>query len=299
MTTAIVPAIASVGPNLPLPVLQATGRYGGPLRIDLDRDVVEAGGWLESKFAPWAPLVLQAWADGAYDSLERVVFSRADDTAQRLYYYVCELQRRGRIGGPQAVICDIAMIPRASSRERTAQKVRELADMLGVDDDALERAIAASNDERACGSERAADGAACLLAGSPTPDRRLHDAVEAAGFVAFGRTLAEYWSGRGPIESGTGDPATAIAVSLHEAAAGPRSFVDRSELLRKSLATVRARAAILWRIEEDEAQVWHLPAERRVLQESGVPHLVMTRRDWFARDGAIEEIADFLKGLPE
>ena len=123
--------------------------------------------------------------------------------------------------------------------------------------------------------------------------------MAAAGFVAFGRTLAEYWSGRGPIESCTGDPATAIAVSLHEAAAGPRSFVDRSELLRKSLATVRARAAILWRIEEDEAQVWHLPAERRVLQESGVPHLVMTRRDWFARDGAIEEIADFLKGLPE
>ncbi len=300
MTNANAPAIASVGPNLPLPLLEATGRYAGSLPIDLDRDATGAGRWLESKFAPWAPLVLQAWADGAYDHLERVVFSRADDTAQRLYYYVCELQRRGRIGGPEALIFDIATIPRPSSRERTAQKVRELAAMLAVDDEALERAIVASNDELVFGRDGEGDGPACLLAGSPAPDRRLHDAVEAEGFVAFGRTLAEYWSAPGPIvECGTGDPAGAIGASLHQGVIGPRSFADRSELLRESLAHVRARAAILWRIEEDEAQVWHLPAERRVLEESGVPHLVLTRRDWFARDGAIGEIANFLKGLPK
>ena len=300
MTNATIPTIASVGPNLPLPLLEATGRYGGPLSIDLDRPVTDAGQWLESKFAPWAPLALQAWADGVYDHLERVVFSRADDTAQRLYYYVCELQRRGRIGGPQALLFDIATIPRPSSRERTAQKVRELAAMLAIDDEALERAIVVSNDRLLSGRDGERDGPACLLAGSPTPDRRLHDAIEAQGFAAFGKTLAEYWSTPGTIiECGTGDPAGAIGASLHEGAIGPRSFADRSDLLRDSLTRVRARAAILWRIEEDEAQVWHLPAERRVLQESGVPHLVMTRRDWFARDGAVGEIANFLKGLPK
>ncbi|MXO66751.1 hypothetical protein [Altericroceibacterium endophyticum] len=286
--------IASAGPNLPLDVLRATGAYAGPLPIDLDKNVTTADAWMESKFAPWAPLALQAWADGDYDHLDCVIFSRADDTAQRFYYYICELQRRGLVGGPKALIFDIAMIPRASSLERTTQKVRELAELLGVDDVALENAITSSKQSAPATSP---DHPVCLIAGSPMPDHRLHIAVQAAGFAPIGQTLAEYWCEGGPvIEGGTGDPAAAIACHLHEGATGPRSFGDRSALLRERLARTQARAAILWRIEEDEAQVWHLPAERRVLEESGLPHLVMTRRDWFARDGAIEEISQFLTG---
>ena len=287
--------IASVGPNLPLDLLRATGAYAGPLPIDLGKQVTSASEWLESKFSPWAPLALQSWADGEYDHLERVVFSRADDTAQRLYYYICELQRRGLIAGPEAVMFDIAMIPRDASLERTTQKVRELAQLLGVTDDALEAAIASAEDAPVA---PASDRPACLIAGSPPPDRRLHDAVEAAGFQAIGQTLSEYWCDRGPaIEAGTGDPAAAIARRLHQGATGPRSFADRSAMLRDRLAQTSAKAAILWRIDEDEAQVWHLPEERRVLDESNVPHLVLTRRDWFAKDGAIEEITEFLTGV--
>jgi hypothetical protein len=36
---------------------------------------------------------------------------------------------------------------------------------------------------------------------------------------------------------------------------------------------------------------------RRALGAEAVPHLIMTRRDWRATDGATAEIAAFLEGL--
>ena len=285
--------IASVGPGLPLELLRASGRYAGALPIDLDRQVTSAGEWLESKFAPWAPLLLQGWADGDYDHLSQVLFTRADDTAQRLYYYVCELQRRGLVGGPEALMFDVAMIPRPSSLARTEQKLRDLGDLLGVDAAALEAAL-----EEARPDDAVADGPVCLLHGSPPPDRRLHAMIEAAGFTPVGPTLADHWNHRTVLaRKGSGDPFAALAASLCEDTSGPRSFADRGAALARRLEAAGARAAVLWRIEEDEAEVWHLPAERRALEASGLPHLVLTRRDWFARDGVAGEIAAFLGGV--
>jgi hypothetical protein len=54
---------------------------------------------------------------------------------------------------------------------------------------------------------------------------------------------------------------------------------------------------VLWQIEEDDALAWHLPAQRAALARAGVPALVLTRRDWLARDGASEEIGAFLQGI--
>jgi len=79
-------AIAHVGPNLPQDLLRATGRHAGPLGFDPDRSTPVADRWMESKFAPWARAILEGWAAGDYDGLGQVLFSRADDSAQRLYY---------------------------------------------------------------------------------------------------------------------------------------------------------------------------------------------------------------------
>ena len=285
--------IASVGPCLPLAVLRATGCYAGPLPIDLGKQVGRADAWLESKFAPWARLALQGWADGDYDHLDRVIFSRADDTAQRLYYYVCELQRRGFIAGPQAVIFDIALVDRPSSLARTGSKVRELAALLAVDEAAIAAALPGPDPLPAAAS----DGPLCIIAGSPLPDHRLHEAAAAAGFRAEGQTLTDFWTFEPAIEPGQADPLEAIARSLHLGATGPRSFAERGAALARSLAHSGARAAVLWRIEEDEAQTWHLPAELRALADSGMPHLVLTRRDWLAGDGAADEITAFLREI--
>ena len=287
--------IGIAGPDVPHEVLLAAGCHAGPLVFDPARETPRARQWLESKFAPWAPAVLESWLEGAYDHLDAVLFSRADDTSQRLYYYTCELQRRGQLGGPEPLIIDIARIPRAISRDRTIQQVRALALRLGVGDGALETAICETNIRRAH-PPVLAEGRRCLLAGSAPPDLRLHEAVLRAGWVPSGSTLTQLWGDLGePIEEGTADPAAAIGAQLHARRGGPRSFADPGALLAETAAG--CAAVVLWRIEEDEAQCWHLPAERRALAEMGVPHLVLTRRDWLAADGASAEITAFLQGL--
>jgi len=290
-------AIAHVGPNLPLDLLRATGRHSGPLAFDPARPTPSADRWMETKFAPWARVILEAWSAGEYDDLEQVIFSRADDSAQRLYYYVCELQRRGQVGGPEPLIFDIAKIPRASSLARTEYCLRHLARRWDVGNRALAEAIDACNAGRSR-PEPPAPGRRCLLAGSPPPDLRLHEAAQQAGFTAIGPTLVESWTQLGAaVDVTAGDPLSALARQLHSDPAGPRSFADPGAALLEAIAETGAEAVVLWQIEEDEAQAWHLPAQRAALARQGLPSLIMTRRDWLARDGAQDEIAAFLTGL--
>jgi hypothetical protein len=289
--------IAIAGPNLPHELLDAADCHGGPLPFDPDRLVSKAAAWLESKFFPWAPAVLESWAEGAYDAFDAVLFSRADDTSQRLYYYVCELQRRGLLAGPEPLILDITKIQRASSLQHLTVKLRQLADRLGVGNQALEEAIRRGNLARR-EMPTHAKGPACLLAGSPPPDTRLHRVISEAGFQPVGQTLEQLWMDPGEeIAEGTGDPIAAIATQLHGQPEGSRSFVSSSRLLQQHIEQCRARAVIIWRIEEDEAMTWHQPAEVRMLEASSVPHLVLSRMDWLARDDAARRIAEFLQGV--
>lgn len=289
-------AIAHVGPNLPQDLLRATGRHAGALAFDPDASTPRADEWLESKFAPWARSILEVWADGRYDDLAQVLFSRADDSAQRLYYYLCELQRRGLVAGPEPLILDIAKIPRETSVGRTIEALRGVADRLGVTREQLAVSIAACDRERIA-VPRSVAGRVCLLAGTPPPDRRLHEAAEAAGFSPVGATLAETWDELGePVGNGS-DPFAALGRQLHARPSGPRSFADAGKALEQAVAQANARAVVLWQTEEDEAQAWHLPAQRSALARAGVPSLVLTRRDWLARDGAREEIQAFLQAI--
>lgn len=287
--------IAIAGPNLPIDLLRATTRFEGAVRFDPDRETPRAGKWLESKFAPWAPPVLESWAEGLYDGLEYVLFSRADDTSQRLYYYVCELQRRGELGGPEPLILDVCKIPRKASLDRTIAKLKDLAERLEVDATALQQAMTEA--DRARGErQKRATAPVCLLAGTPPPDLRLHDVIESCGFAAAGRTMEETWLDPGEaVDQPDPDPFAALGRQLHDSAHGPRSFADARKALTESIAASAAQSVVLWRIEEDEAQCWQLPSEREALAAAGVPSLVLTRRDWRARDGAPEEIADFLR----
>jgi len=289
--------IASLGCDLPLALLAATGRYAGPIRFDADRPTPWAEQWLESKFAPWTFQILEDWRAGALDHLDAIIFSRGDDSCQRLYYYACELRRTGEVEGPEPIIFDVAHIPRDSSIAATVAAVRTLADRLGVTEGGLAAALAAPISDRR--RDDPAGRRFCLIAGTLPPDRRLHRAIEAAGWAADGETLPENWRAEPAVaEPGTGGAFERLGRAIHQANSGPRSFHDRVAALVARTRATGAEAAILWFCEHDEAEAWHSPAMRRALAAEAMPCLTLTRRDWRAADGALDEIAAFLRELP-
>jgi hypothetical protein len=291
------PQIASVG-EVPQDVMVATGRYAGLLPWNIDREFPQAQQWLENKFPPWAFSILEDWAAGAFDDYEAVVFSRGDDSAHRLYYYICELQRRGLIKGPTPVVFDVAHIGRATSEAHCIAAVHQLAAQLGVTEKALEKAIGDTNQRRASMQNMLRTSPVCLLDGSAPSDHRLHRVVQNAGWSCAGETLAEQWARLGgPVAAGVGDPIAAVGKQVYAEQTGPRAFVNRSEWIVREVQRVGAKAVVLWFIEEDEAQIWHLPAQRKALEAAGVPTLVLTRCNMRANDGADAKIGAFLKGL--
>ncbi|MEY2926818.1 MAG: hypothetical protein RL367_1295 [Pseudomonadota bacterium] len=291
--------IATLGGDIPADLLAATGRYAGPIGWNVDRPTPTADQWIESSFAPWVRSVLEDWAAGAFDHLETVIFSRGDDNAQRLYYYVCELRARGLIGGPEPLIFDVARIRRPTSLARTIRGVRHLAEQLGLDDAALERGIGAVNAQRSVTTAIPA-GRICLLSGTAPPDDRLHAMITALGWTAIGETQQQLWSNPGPmVAEKTGDAATAIGQQVHAQGASARAFTDRAAVLVARAMAVAAKAVILWFTEEEEGLVWHAPAQTRALAEAGIPVVLLTRCDWAARDGVDARIAEFLNGLPQ
>src|SRR5690606_9904553 len=108
-------ALAYVGTGVPPDRGLAAARPFCHLPWRSGRATPWADQWLEAAFPDWARSLREDWAAGAFDCFEAVIFSRGDDAAQRLYYYVCELQRRGRLAGPRALILDLALVPRESS----------------------------------------------------------------------------------------------------------------------------------------------------------------------------------------
>ena len=290
--------IASLGPCLPRDLLEATGRYAGALPWRLAGATPQADRWLESKFPLWSRSVVEDWAAGRFDDLEAVVFSRGDDAVQRLYYYICELQRRGLLNGPHATMFDVAQIPRPTSEAHTISAVRRLASEFGLDDAALETGIVDTNARRRVVAPIPTEAPACLLGGTPPPHGLLHQAIVAAGFAPVGGTLAEAWSALGQmVDEGSQDPAAAIGRQVHAQRNDRRGFVDVAGATVELAREVAARAAVLWYGEEDEVRVWELPRMRDALTAAGVPLLVMTRRDEAAQDGAPEEVRTFLQGL--
>lgn len=288
--------IASVGPALPHDLFAASGRYAGPLGWSLDRPMPFAARWMETKFAPWAASILEDWAAGAFDAYEAVVFARADDSAQRLYYYLCELRRQGVLAGPEPLVFDSAQGPRMTSLDRTTAMVRKLAAKLDVDDLALEGAINTTNGTRAGRAALPHNGRTCLIAGTTLPDLQLHHAIEAQGWHASGAVLTDVWADPGPVvDAGTGDPCAAIGRQIWASPLGSRASHDRGAALAASIAATAASAVVLWYSEDEEAAVWDLPAQRRMLAEAGTPTLVLTRRPWGRDADAVTAVGDFIR----
>ncbi|MEO6185759.1 MAG: 2-hydroxyacyl-CoA dehydratase family protein [Steroidobacteraceae bacterium] len=323
-------AIGFVGPDVPVEVLLASRRPFGHLPWRTDGHTPWADEWLESGFPGWARSILEQWHDGAFDGLHTVVFSRSDDAAQRLFYYVRELQQRGSLRGPQPLVFDMSLVPRASSLANAADAVLTLCKALDVAPSALPAAIRRANELRRAlqglQQRRAGQGAfyerlaraalwndpsgwigsvaepasspaahRVLLAGSMPPDDRLHAAVEAAGASVVAEAHA-FALDRLRAAGAAGDvPALIIARQLTASSVGPRAFFDRAGWLVAHARDTQAEAVILWLTREDEALAWQVPAQRKALAAAGIPALILPASHWLANDRAPEHIMNFCR----
>lgn len=323
--------VAYVGPDVPIEVLLATGRPFGHLPWRPDESTPWADQWLESSFPYWARSILEQWHGGAFDALATVVFSRADDASQRLYYYIAELKRRGKLAGPSLAIFDIAYIAGESSLAHTEAAVSDLMRAFDVHADMLIEGTERANRLRRtfagleCGRRsegaryerlgRAAlwsdptqwldevelpvpggSAARILLAGSMPPDDRIHRAVDAAGasVIAEAHALASIRRAA-ELELDREPIARALARNLRSSSIAPRAFYNRAAWIVERARAVRASAVVVWLTREDEALAWTAPAEQRALEAAGLPTLLLPAARWQADDGALERIDEFCR----
>jgi benzoyl-CoA reductase/2-hydroxyglutaryl-CoA dehydratase subunit BcrC/BadD/HgdB len=143
-------AIGYLGWNVPVELILAAGAI--PVQLSAPPDSIDtalADRFLENSFSAQSRVVAQRWLAGDLDCLEAVIFSRSDDNAQRLYYYLCELQRMGECKGPRPLLYDLARIQRGTSVAHTIESTRALAAAIGADESRLSAAIQrVSNRER-------------------------------------------------------------------------------------------------------------------------------------------------------
>jgi len=320
--------VGYVGSDFPLDIALIEERVFCHLPWQSILPTPKADAWLESTFPGWARSMLQDWADGRFDMFECVVFTRGDDAAQRLYYYVCELQRQGLLRGPRALILDVAAIPRASSQRHCEHALRTLLTELRLDSRCLISGVARANLQRRLfiwleqecklpGHFRENIARAALfhdpmpllvdlqlpvamnlprlyLAGSAPPDDSLHRVAEANGWNIVGELHARSLLRHGEPMELDKDPLPQLANRLNQQLHGPRCFTDRTGVLQAELERNGAQAVVFWLTREDEALAWELASQLQLCARMGIATLSLTGSSWDYSDGALKVLAGFL-----
>ncbi len=323
-------ALGYVGLDIPPDLLLAGKAVSCHLPLRVPRDAARMAHWLESSFPLWAHGMLESWWDGEFACFDNVIFSRGDDASHRLYYYICELQRQGQIGGPRPLVFDIARIARESSRRYTANAVRSLAHGLGIDDAGLRQGIHKANAwrrlfrdlrahrhgpgsfyERLVRASLYTDPTALLqgwqpkaaemprggvvLAGSSPPDDRIHRVIEQGGWSVVEELYDRGLTRLGPeVDAAAEDLPQAITTGWLRHHFTPRDVSGPGDAVVEAVQRSHAAAAIVWCTREDEALAWSVAAHRKALVSAGIPALVLVARSWTFDDGAAQEIAAFL-----
>jgi hypothetical protein len=330
--------VGYVGNDIPVALIFAAGAF--PVRVyGWPRGATpRADRFVESSFTPELRLIAEKWLDGSLDHLDAVIFSRGDDSGQRAYYYLCELQRRGLCRGPRPLLFDVATLARTASIEHTLDSVRLLAEALGTATDKLGQA-----------AQRMARRAALLTAvrarralPAPIPASAAWAVEFAAGCDwrdDFDSQACRWLDEAAPLGSPkrvmlAGDPVPDNQLHLAVEACGASLVLERTmsaevgeirgndalgsiahEYQRREspvlsmrnngwwladcALSVKADAVILWASEQNEALPWEVVRQMQTLRAAKIPALLLARQPWEVSATVLAEVARFLNAIGE
>jgi hypothetical protein len=327
--------IGYIGNDVPVALIVAADALPVRLRGIAGRATPRAAEFLESAHLPEMRDVVEQWLAGTLDFLDAVVFPRSDDSAQRVYYYLCELQRRRLCRGPRPLLYDVAGIARPTSGEYTLESTRRLARELGSQKSLLENAIqrvarreSLLGELRSRSAQRAplpgslawrvarasagdwredCDAAiAHWLADAPTlsaPKRVLLagdpppvDALHRAVEAGGGNVVLELTESESAPAPAQPDALTRIAAQFHARRGPVLAMREDADWLADRARAARVDGAILWLIEEDEALPWEIARQARRLR-ADLPVLLLPRQSWAMDAGAMQQVREFVDGL--
>jgi hypothetical protein len=327
--------VGYVGNDIPVAVILAADALPVRVRGNPDAPTSRADLYVETSFSPELRVIADQWIGGALDHLDAIVFARGDDSGQRLYYYLSELQRRGLCAGPAPLLFDCANLPRDSSVEHTRDATRLLLTQLDARADRLDRArqrvkqrddlVRAARARRllpaplpgtlAWAFEYAAacdwrpafdDSARAWLEQStllPIPRRALltgdalpDDQVHAA-IEACGASVVLELTESQLIETASHrDPLAAVAAEYQSRETPVLSMRRNPRWLVDNARDARADLVIAWLSEQDEAMPWEIARQMQALSAAGIPALLLSRQPWATNASVITQIIHFARG---
>jgi hypothetical protein len=328
--------IGYIGDQTPVPLIFAANAT--PVRLHSGPAIATARAdeFLESAHMPELRAICQRWLDGDLDFLRAVVFPRTDDSAQRLYYYLCELKRRGLCGGPMPLLHDVANISRETSVAHTRESTRRLALELGVDEARVASAAARVlrrqslvaqvqakrlladplpgssawrvNRASACDWSDEFDGATHRwldrAPSLPNPRRVLlvgdalpEDSLHRAIERAGGSVVLELTESDADAASGAAVTLESLSDELHSRRSPVLAMRDDADWVLQRARHARADAVVFWLIEEDEALPWEIARQQRSLQAASIPALLLSRQRWRPDEAALEAVTKFVGGV--
>lgn len=330
-------AIGYLGWDVPVELIIAAGALPVQLgSLPAPAENILADRYLENSFSARSRTVAQLWLDGRLDGLSDVIFSRSDDSAQRLYYYLCELQRFGECKGPRPLLYDLARIGRATSVAHTLESTRSLAAALGVDEGRLSAAIRRVSDRfelldaltqlRALDSvpsgglayriARAArtdwseelDTALRAWLASPnakTPRKRVllvgsvppDDRLHGALETDGVIVVGEINDACGGLQPCSSIDIEAVAQRCYHQAVAARELLQSPAEIVKTARVLHADGVIVWMLATDTGLAWEAPRIERALRDAKLPALMLTSQPDTLSTNTLAQVAQFRNSL--
>lgn len=326
--------VGYVGNDVPVALILAAGALPVRLRVGAGAGTSGVDRFIESSFAPELRAIADQWLQGALDHLDAVIFARSDDSGQRLYYYLCELQRRGLCAGPRPLLHDVAGLARGASAEHTLESTRLLASQLGAPALALAAAL-----ERVTGREqllRAIQARRQLPAPLPGSaawacqyaagcDWRIEfddaarrwleevpllampkrvvlagdpppdDQLHTAIEAAGASVVLELTESEGASDRSARDPLAAIAEDSRRRESPALSMRRNARWLAERAQELRADAVLIWLSEQNEALPWEIARQLESLRAAGLPALLLARQPWHISAAVITQVMHFVR----